>query len=98
VQDHQIIGFAIADLQDSNVWALFIHPDHEGKGIGKKLHDDMMNWYFGQGKEHAWLSTSPRTRAVQFYRKAGWKETGIHGRGEIKFEMTAADWAAGNDQ
>ncbi len=87
-----IVGFAIADLQDDNIWALFLHPDHEGNGIGKSLHDTMLNWYFDQNKNSVWLGTSPGTRAEMFYRKAGWKETGIHGKGEIKFEMTAAEW------
>jgi GNAT superfamily N-acetyltransferase len=90
--DNRIVGFAIAGLQDNNIWALFIYPDYEGRGIGKRLHDDMLNWYFSKGKENVWLGTSPNTRAEQFYRKAGWKETGVHGKGEIKFELTAGDW------
>lgn len=91
-----IAGFAIADLQDNNIWALFILPGYEGKGIGKRLHDDMLNWYFSKTSHAAWLSTSPGTRAEQFYRKAGWKETGIHCKGEIKFEMTKEQWLNGN--
>lgn len=87
-----VVGFAIADLVDNNIWALFVNPDFEGIGIGKKLHEIMMDWYFSNGKKNAWLSTSPGTRAESFYRNAGWKETGIHGKGEIKFEMTLADW------
>lgn len=87
-----VVGFAIADLVDNNIWALFVNPDFEGIGIGKKLHEIMMDWYFSKGKKNVWLSTSPGTRAESFYRKAGWKETGIHGKGEIKFEMTLADW------
>ena len=90
--DDRIVGFAIADLQDNNVWALFIQPGQEGKGIGKKLHDDMLDWFFDQNKETVWLSTSPGTRAEAFYRKAGWRETGIYGKGEIKFEMTVHEW------
>ncbi len=87
-----IVGFAIADLKDNNIWALFIHPGHEKKGIGKKLHELMLDWYFGQGKERVWLGTSPNTRAEEFYRKAGWRETGVHGKGEIKFEMNTEEW------
>ena len=90
----QIVGFAIVDLQDQNIWALFIHPDDEGKGIGKQLHDKMLNWYFGQTDRKVWLSTSPGTRAEKFYRSAGWKEVGVHGKGELKFELTAAEWKA----
>ena len=88
----RIVGFAIADLQDNNIWALFIQPGYEGKGIGKKLHDDMLDWYFDQNKEAVWLGTSPGTRAEAFYRKAGWRKTGIHGKGEMKFEMKASEW------
>lgn len=90
--DNTIVGFAIADLQDNNVWALFLHPDHEGKGIGRQLHDHMLNWYFNLGKQAVWLGTAPGTRAEQFYRKAGWTETGLHGKGEIKFEITKQQW------
>ena len=86
-----IIGFAIADLEEHNIWALFIHPDHEGKGIGKELHRLMMDWYFTQTKETIWLGTAPGTRAEQFYHKAGWKATGMYGK-EVKFEMTAEQW------
>ena len=88
-KDGTIIGFAIADLIDNNIWALFVHPDFDNQGIGKKLHDIMLNWYFEQQKEMVWLSTSPNTRAEKFYRMQGWKEVGLYGKGEIKFEMRA---------
>ena len=91
-----IVGFAIVSITDHNVWALFIHPGFEQKGIGKRLHDEMMDWYFNQTAEKIWLGTSPGTRAEAFYRKAGWKEVGIHGKGEIKFEMTAEEWKNSN--
>jgi GNAT superfamily N-acetyltransferase len=89
-----IAGFAIVSVSDHNVWALFIEPGFEKKGIGRTLHDTMMNWYFEQTRETIWLGTAPGTRAETFYRKAGWVETGIHGKGEIRFEMTAALWKA----
>lgn len=92
-KDGTIIGFAIADLTDNNIWALFVHPDHDKQGVGKQLHDMMLNWYFEQQKEMVWLSTSPGTRAEQFYRMQGWKETGLYGKGEIKFEMNKEEWA-----
>lgn len=90
--DGEIVGFAIADLVDHNIWALFIHPGFEGIGIGKKLHAEMLDWYFSQTDKTVWLGTSPKTRAELFYRRAGWKEVGIHGQGEIKFEMTKDEW------
>jgi GNAT superfamily N-acetyltransferase len=81
--DGNVVGFAIADL---------VHPDFEKMGIGKKLHDEMINWYFDQTDKTVWLGTVPKTRAENFYRKAGWKEVDVHGKGEIKFEMTKELW------
>ena len=88
----RIVGFSIVDLKENNIWALFVDPDFEGKGIGKKLHELMLAWYFDQTKQTVWLGTSPNTRAATFYKKAGWKETGKHGKEEIKFEMTYVEW------
>ena len=91
--DDVVVGFSIVDLKDKNIWALFVHPGYDGKGIGKKLHDTMLDWCFYQTKETVWLGTSPDTRAEKFYRMQGWKEAGMHGKGEIKFEMDFATWA-----
>lgn len=91
-KDGTIIGFAIADLKEENIWALFVHPDHEQQGIGKALHQLMLNWYFEQEKERVWLSTGAATRAEKFYRLQGWRETGIYGKGEVKFEMSRGEW------
>jgi hypothetical protein len=52
----------------------------------------MLDWYFEQTKEDVWLGTAPGTRAEAFYRKSGWQERGMHGKGEIKFEMTYNNW------
>ncbi len=90
--NNRIVGFSIVSIIDNNVWALFIQPGYDKQGIGKRLHDVMMNWYFNQTNNIIWLSTSPGTRAEQFYRKAGWAEAGIYGKGEIKFEMSVECW------
>lgn len=95
--DGRIVGFSIADLKDNNVWALFLHPDAEKQGIGRKLHDIMIDWYFTQTDDAIWLGTAPGTRAETFYRKTGWAAVGMHGR-EVKFEMTAAHWKAIKNQ
>ncbi|MEO6838797.1 MAG: GNAT family N-acetyltransferase [Ginsengibacter sp.] len=90
--DNQIVGFSIADMKDNNIWALFLQPEFENLGIGRKLHDVMLDWYFTQTKNNVWLGTSPNTRAEIFYRKSGWTQIGTHGKGEIKFEMTFDHW------
>ena len=90
--DDNVVGFSIIGLSQRNVWALFVHPDFEKKGIGRQLHDIMLDWYFNQTNETIWLGTGPNTRAELFYRTAGWREAGRRPNGEIKFEMSAQDW------
>ena len=90
--ENKIVGFAIVDLKENNIWALFIDPSFEKRGIGRQLHDTMLDWYFTQTNETIWLGTEFKTRAEHFYRKAGWKEIGLHGKKEIKFEMSHSDW------
>lgn len=90
--DNRIVGFAIVDLKENNIWALFLDPRFEKKGIGLQLHKIMLDWYFTQTKKTIWLGTAFNTRAERFYRKAGWTEVGLHGTKEIKFEMTLNDW------
>ena len=36
-EDGHILGFSAADTRDGTIWALFIDPDHEGRGIGRAL-------------------------------------------------------------
>ncbi len=91
--DKQIVGFAIVDLMENNIWALFLDPKFEGRGIGQLLHKSMLDWYFTQTKDKVWLGTDPNTRAEKFYRRAGWTEVGKNGSEEIKFEMTHTDWS-----
>jgi len=88
--ENEMAGFAFADVENQNIWALFVHPDFEKRGIGKQLHDTMLTWYF-PSNDFVWLTTAPNTRAAGFYRKAGWSEKGLQGK-EIRFEMTAGMW------
>ena len=87
----RITGFAIADLEENSVWALFVMPEYEGRGIGRQLHDLMMNWYFSQTNTTAWLTTANNTRAEKFYLKAGWRNMSLQ-NDEIRFELSADDW------
>jgi RimJ/RimL family protein N-acetyltransferase len=88
----EVVGFSIVDLKEHNIWALFLRPEFEGKGIGKELHRLMMDWYFDQTQELVWLSTAPNTRAEAFYTRQGWKNVGMVNKGEVKFEMSYEDW------
>src|SRR5438045_9697752 len=52
---NRIVGFAVADLQQHNIWALFVHPEWEGRGIGTTLHHLMLDWYFSKTQQTVWL-------------------------------------------
>lgn len=95
--NEKVAGFAVVDLEDNNIWALFIRPEYEGQGIGKKLHRHMLDWYFSKGKKMIWLGTEPGTRAAEFYKRQGWKENGVNGEDEIKFELTAGEWKSSGE-
>lgn len=69
---NEVLGFAAGNRETGNIWALFVHPDAEGKGIGKALHDMMIAWLFSTGLQQLNLSTGANTRAQGFYERAGW--------------------------
>lgn len=91
--DGKIVAFAIADLRGNSIWALFVRPEYEGKGIGRRLHDTMLSWYFAQTNVPLWLTTAPSTRAENFYAKAGWKNAGLE-NGEVRFELSKDGWTS----
>jgi GNAT superfamily N-acetyltransferase len=82
----QIVAFAIGNAQSGNVWALFVHPDHERRGYGRQLHDTMVSWLWSRGLDRLWLTTEPGTRAQRFYEAAGWRCIGTTDRGELCYE------------
>lgn len=87
VVKQQVVGFAAADSQSGNIWALFVRPGFERQGIGRQLHDTMMKWLFGAGCNRAWLTTQANTRADFFYRKAGWQAIDTTPDGDMVYEM-----------
>lgn len=97
VVDEKVVGFSIVDLVENNIWALFVRPEFAQQGIGKQLHNLMLDWYFAQTQKTVWLGTDPGTRAETFYRKSGWQHVGMYGN-EYKFEMTYSNWNQQNNK
>jgi GNAT superfamily N-acetyltransferase len=64
----RIVGFAIGNADTGNIWALFVDPEHEGRGHGRALHDAMVDWLFSRGLRHPLARYRSRTRAERFYR------------------------------
>ena len=45
----QIVAFAIADRASRSIFALFVLPEFEGRGIGGRLHDLAVEWLWRNG-------------------------------------------------
>jgi GNAT superfamily N-acetyltransferase len=85
-----VVGFAIADLPSRSIWALFVRPDFEGRGVGRALlqHVTQSLEAIGPGTIH--LSTEAGTRAERVYAAAGWNRAGRLPNGEIHFTRVVA--------
>ena len=79
--DGVIAGFAAADTTDAAVWALFVDPQCEGLGIGKRLLALLVDYLFSLGHDKIVLSTGADTRADTFYSAQGWE------RGKMKNDV-----------
>lgn len=87
-----VVGFAFIDLVDRDVWALFVDPNFEGQGVGRQLHQTMLDWAFAHKVSHIGLSTELSTRAAGFYERAGWEFVRELGGGDCEFRMTRGRW------
>jgi ribosomal protein S18 acetylase RimI-like enzyme len=87
VQGEEVCGFAIGNKETGNIWALFVDPEAEGQGIGRRLHDEMVTCMFAQGVIRLWLGTEPDMRAQRFYEQAGWKFVRMLPDGEAMYEL-----------
>lgn len=73
--------------RNGSIWALFVHPEHEGRGHGTSLHATVVNWLWTLGHQRIWLTTAPGTRAERFYLAKGWKARGVDSCGDTRLEL-----------
>lgn len=86
-----LAGFVMVDVEKQNLWALFVAPQHEGKGAGRALHQAMASAYFRR-TDRLRLTTEPASRAERFYRSAGYVALGMASNGkEMIFELADPD-------
>ena len=83
----EVVGFSYADKNDASIWALFVSPDYEGRGIAKRLLQVAVDWLFALGHESVHLSTSKDTRADRFYTGQGWTRSLLNDR-DAGFRLT----------
>lgn len=70
--DGVTVAFSYANRLDGSIWALFVDPAHEGKGLAKALLGLVTAWLFEQGFAEITLDTGAGTRADLFYARQGW--------------------------
>lgn len=83
----QVLGFAIGDRADASIWALFVAPHVERRGIGRALLGRLTEELFRQGASSLSLSTDPDTRAFRVYLAAGWRAVETLRSGEVRLEL-----------
>ncbi len=81
-----VLGFAAVRTQKGELYLLFVHPDHAGRGVGRALLDTAHGLLRAAGHSHAHLYTEERNlRALRVYEAAGyrpdgqWRESDLHG-------------------
>lgn len=85
--DGGIVGFSVADRASASIFALFVLPAHERRGIGSRLHDLALGWLWQNGAQSVWLTTDPQSKAAQFYERRGWRAAGTAERGDTRYEI-----------
>lgn len=71
VLDDEVVGFSMIDVPGASLFAAFILPAHEGKGLGTQLVAVAESELFKHHSE-IWLETDRDSRAAGFYRHLGW--------------------------
>jgi GNAT superfamily N-acetyltransferase len=93
--DRQPVGFSMANAAEKTVFALFILPEYEGRGIGKQLLTVAEDWLWSMGCIEIWLLTGAdlSLRAHGFYQHLGWQAVGETSDGHIRYIKRSATTA-----
>lgn len=88
-----IVGFSMARRPERDVFALFVLPECEGRGIGGALLDAAVAWLRDGDPRPVRLSTGRGTRAWGFYLARGWCEVGTTPEGDPILELPGEESA-----
>lgn len=75
----QVVGFAMGNWENGELWVIALLPGYEGRGIGAELLTRVENWLWSEGWGEIWLTTDVDTslRAYGFYLRQGWVDREI---------------------
>ncbi len=81
----KIVGMCVGTKysNENKIQSLYILPEFQGRGIGKKLMSAIIDW-FGPGKNIFLGVANYNLRAQEFYEHMGFKKTGIISEFKIK--------------
>jgi ribosomal protein S18 acetylase RimI-like enzyme len=75
--DDEVVGFTAAHPQDGEMFLLFVHPEHAGRGVGRQLLDAAHDALRAAGCCSAFLYTHEENeRALAVYEAAGYRRDG----------------------
>lgn len=83
----QAVSFAMAIIEEACLFAIFVTPEFEGLGVGKKLLQKAESFLFSTC-QNIWLETASGSRAATFYKRHGWVPVSKPGESDIRFEKS----------
>ena len=87
-QDGQIVAFSMADRADWSIFALFVLPGYEQRGLGGHLLDLALGWLWDNGAERVWLSTGRKRGRRASTRCVDGSVPAMQARGDLRFELS----------
>lgn len=80
-------GFSIAHAGTGSIFAMFVRPEYEGLGLGRRLLTLAEKWLAEKGFSEIWLEAGKERglRAHGFYERCGWRQDGFMPDGQLRF-------------
>ena len=85
----EVVGFAMVDPETACLFAAFVLPEHERRGIGRALIAACEAALFAR-HDTIWLETDGASRAAAIYQRLGWRVTQDLGAGDLRLEKCRA--------
>ncbi|WP_194790358.1 GNAT family N-acetyltransferase [Pseudomonas sp. UFMG81] len=88
----EAVGFVMVDPDEGEVFALFVRPRHEGKGVGRLLLERAEQALFQQHEVlHLTTDGNEAIRANGFYQRLGWACAGAVDERDVRYEKHRAE-------